>query len=83
MSIMNLEHTMVRINGATQDSPIAVFRCALPGVVDAAFAATWTTLQIIEEGHPDLIGVFDGTMDQKWVRETIEPNIKLEFEKAA
>ena len=83
MSIMNLDHTMVRIKGATQGSPIAVFRVALPGVVDAVFAATITTQEIIAEGRPDLIGVFDGSMDQKSVRETIEPNIKKEFEKAA
>jgi hypothetical protein len=54
---------MVRIKGATPDSQIAVFRCDEPENLNAVFAATVITRRMIDEGHRDLIGVYDGTMN--------------------
>jgi hypothetical protein len=66
MSLMSITHTMFRISSATPASPIAVFRCnenKEGGEVNAVFAATVKTHQMIAAGDPDLIGVYDGSMD--------------------
>jgi len=63
MSKGNLQQVMARIKGSEVSSPIAVFRCDEPEMLNAVFAATVKTQQMIEQRHPDLIGVYDGTMN--------------------
>jgi len=71
MSSMSVLHTMDRIKSATPSSPIAVFRGKVRGEVNAVFAATVRTRQLIEAGDPDLIGVYDGSMNMSEIAETL------------
>lgn len=66
MSKSNLNHVMMRIRGSDISSPIAVFRCNQPNMLDAVFAATVKTQQMLD--HPDLIGVYNGTMNMDQVK---------------
>ena len=43
MSNMNVTHILERIDLATPESPIAVFRCGAPGTLNAVFAKTVRT----------------------------------------
>lgn len=58
MSLNNIDITMVRIEEATPESRIAVFRCWRPGHLDCIFADTVEGLQRISVDK-DLIGVYD------------------------
>lgn len=51
-----------RIAAATNDSPIAVFTIHRRGklCLSAVFAGTATVKRMIEEKHPDLVGVYNG-----------------------
>ena len=71
MSHASLEHTLIRIKGATPESQIAVFKTPVPGALNAMFAVTVKTQEAIKEGHHDLIGVFDGLMDMSAVEELL------------
>ena len=75
MSNASLEHTLIRIKGANPGSPIAVFKTPLPDSLNAVFASTIKTQQMIYGDHPDLIGVFDGTMDMEAVKELLAGHI--------
>lgn len=75
MSYANLEQTLIRIKGATPDSPIAVFKTQVPGSLNAMFAATIKTQEMINENHPDLIGVFDGLMDIPAVKSLLASHV--------
>lgn len=76
MSKGNLQQVMTRIKGSEASSPIAVFRCEQPGMLDAVFAATVRTQQLIEQRHPDLIGVYDGTMNLNKVFQKLAGNVR-------
>jgi hypothetical protein len=82
MSDMNLRYTMNRIKSAAVDSRIAVFKSDKAGMVRTVFASTLESMDMIRV-NPDLVGVFDGTMDQKLIRGIIAGNITQEFEKTA
>lgn len=75
MSNATIENVMIRIKGAPPASKIAVFRCDEHGKLNAVFAATVTTTQLIDSGHPDLIGVYDGTMNLDDVRQELQGRI--------
>jgi hypothetical protein len=63
MSEGNLQHVMLRIKSATIKSPIAVFRTDTAGMVNAVFASTAKTHQMIAAKDATLIGVYDKEMD--------------------
>ena len=58
MSHTDLVNTMVRINYAKRESPIAVFLGDKKGKVDCYFAAVTAIQARIERGDPTLIGIF-------------------------
>ena len=68
MSVDNVDRVMTRIEFAHVESPIAVFKGNLPGQVNAMFAATVATQDRIARGDPDLIGVFDESMNLRHIR---------------
>lgn len=72
MSDMSVIHTMKRIEGATADSKIAVFKSSKPGCVNAVFAATVLTRRKIAAGDPLFIGEFDKTMDPARIRKKLD-----------
>ena len=76
MSISKLSQVMLRIEGAEPSSPIAVFRCWKAGMLQAVFADTIQTQQMIAERHPDLIGVFDGTMNQNQIMDQLAGHVR-------
>jgi hypothetical protein len=57
---------MDRIKTATPSSPIAVFKCSAPGMLNAVFGATVISQSKIRTDR-DLIGVYDGLMDRQVV----------------
>lgn len=64
MSISTVEIIMGRIESATENSPIAVFKLEEKcGKLNAVFGDTVITQQQIKSGHKDLIGVFHKGMD--------------------
>lgn len=71
MSISSIEHTMIRIEFAETDSPIAVFKCNVPGHVNALFAATIRTQDRINLAGSNLIGVFDMSMNQRHIKKML------------
>jgi hypothetical protein len=71
MSLMSVSHTIDRIKGATELSKIAVFRCEKSGEVNAVFASTVKTQKLIREKHPDLIGVYDSSMNLHEIERTL------------
>ncbi len=76
MSKGNLQEVMFRIKGSEASSPIAVFRCDQPEMFNAVFAATVKTQQMIEQRHPDLIGVYDGTMNLEQVVQELASHVR-------
>ena len=72
MSISTIEQTMERIAFATPESPLAVFKCNLPGHVNAMFAATIRVQARITTCDPALIGVFDGLMNRRHIQHMLE-----------
>ena len=67
---------MDRIKGATSQSPIAVFRCDKDNEVNAVFAATVKTQQMIAEKDPNLIGVYDASMNLYEIEQTLRKNVR-------
>lgn len=63
MSIMSVKLIMERIAIATPNSPIAVFRYGKSKYLNAMFGSTVRTMQQIRNGDPDLIGIYDKTMN--------------------
>ena len=76
MSISTIEQTMERIAFAVPESPIAVFRCHIPGRVNSMFAATIHAQERIARGDPTLIGVFDGLMKRRHIQHLLEQAAK-------
>ena len=75
MSIGTVEHILKRIEVATKDSPIAVFKgSSKDRGLDAVF---WTTdtMWRVAEGKSNYIGAFYGTMDMNKIKEILE-NVK-------
>ena len=80
MSNCTLQHTMIRIAGAPPESPIAVLRTTAPGKLNAVFADTLLTKEIITGESTALIGVFDKTMCMETVRQHLHTHVpKKEF----
>ena len=75
MTQSTLKHAMVRIQYAEHSSPIAVFRCPEPEKLNFVFASTVKTQQMISQGHPDFIGVYDSTMDQAKVLQELTGHV--------
>lgn len=72
MSISTIEQTMERIAFASPESPLAVFKCNIPGRVNAMFAATIHAQERITTCDPALIGVFDGLMNRRHIQHMLE-----------
>ena len=66
---------MIRIRGAEQDSPIAVFKCGYVGKLNAVFASTVKSKKLTNDKNKNWIGVFDKTMPDNIVRDILAPNI--------
>lgn len=81
MSIMKLHQLMPRIEGATADSRIAVFKCHIPGQLNAVFGDTVTTQKLIKDNDPSFIGIYHGGMDLSAVARNLRAVI-TESEKA-
>jgi hypothetical protein len=64
----NVDITMKRIEHATPESPIAVFRADVQSMVDSVFASTVVSQQKIRSNDPKLIGVFDRNSNPAVVR---------------
>lgn len=67
MSISDIETTMERIAFATEDSPIAVFRCNIPGRVNAMFANSIGVQERIRNKDQMLIGAYNGLMKKRHI----------------
>lgn len=63
MAIATPKLIMARIIEAQENSPIAVFRCNRPGVLNAVFAGSSTTQQQIKDSKTGLVGVYDKTSE--------------------
>ncbi len=70
MSVMLIPVILHRIKAAEPRSPIAVFLTE-NGRLDAMFGATVDTLGRIIASGPDLVGVFDRTMDISSIRKRL------------
>lgn len=80
MSLMKLDHILDRIKGAPKDSPIAVFSgMAGSGELNAVFADTIQTQQLIAKNHPSLIGVFDRHMPLGQIKQTLNQAINKQI----
>lgn len=75
MSLCTLKTTMARIKSAVPSSAIAVFRCNDAEKLDVVFAATVLTQDKIKAGDPNLIGVYDGTMDQDAIKRELDATL--------
>lgn len=75
MSFMTVHHAMDRIKAADPSSPIAIFRCGKEGEVNAVFGATVKTQQMIADGDPSLIGVYDSSMNLKIIEDVLRQNV--------
>lgn len=71
MSISDIETTMDRIAFASEDSPIAVFRCNIPGKVNAMFANSIGVQERIRNKDPMLIGIYHGTMKRRRIEKEL------------
>lgn len=76
MSDMKLHQVMGRIEIATKESPIAVFRSEFPEKLNAVFGATVRTKNLIEAKDKDFIGIFDKTMDLYKIEKKLHGFIK-------
>ena len=72
MSHATLKHIVARIEFATKESPIAVFRSEFRGKLDAVFGATIHTKQLIASGDKTYIGTFDKFSDMDAVKEYLD-----------
>ena len=63
MALTNLEHTMLRIDGATPGSRIAVFKCDKPGHLNTVFGDTVTTQKLIKSNDQAFVGIYHRQMD--------------------
>jgi len=75
MSFMEVKHVIERIKTATPSSPIAVFRGGGKNQVNAVFADTVYTQQMIANHDPTLIGVYDGSMNLGDIAQTLRKNV--------
>jgi hypothetical protein len=82
MSFCNLRSAMFRIRAATPESPILVLRSKSPGVVEVYFASTVWAHNRIRRGGPDVVGVFDNTMNDGSVEYAIYDALFAEPEAA-
>lgn len=71
MSISDIETTMERIAFATEESPIAVFRCNIPGRVNAMFANSVGVQERIQNNDTLLIGVYHGMMKKRHIEKQL------------
>ena len=69
MSRGNLADLMNRLKDT--DTPLAVFSTAMPGWFDICFADTLHTRKLIEQGHANLIGVYDSTSKPEQIRREV------------
>lgn len=75
MSTGTLAQVMDRIRGASIDSPIAVFSVGSSEKLNAVFGATITTQRMINQQHPDLIGVYNNQMNMDEVRKQLNSHL--------
>ena len=59
ISLTNIHLLWARLDVASHDSPIAIFKTNTPGHVNAVFANTVATRRLINAKCNDLIGVYD------------------------
>lgn len=71
MSNMSVKQTMKRIEIATPASQICVLDAFKNGLVNPVFAQTVMTQKMIDEKHPDIIGVYDKTMNLKEIEDLL------------
>jgi hypothetical protein len=71
MSLANLTVIMGRIKTATEASPIAVFKSAEYGKLNAVFGATVLTQSMINIGDPDYLGLYHKDMDLKKIKSVL------------
>ena len=72
MSVATIPAIMIRIQAATIDSPIAVFKSNKSrGKLESLFADTIKTEARIEKDHKNLVGVFDNSMAPSQVLDTL------------
>lgn len=71
MTVSLIPVIMTKVKHAEPDSPIAIFKAA-NGRLDALFAKTVFTSKRIEDGDPDLIGVYDRNTGLQWLRRKLE-----------
>jgi len=72
MSIATIPAIMTRINAATIDSPIAVFKSNKSREkLESLFAGTVQTEYRIKKDHKNLVGVFDNSMAPSQVLDTL------------
>lgn len=76
MSAGDINQVMIKIRGATTESPIAVFNCDKVGMLDAVFASTVMSQRRIRKNDKDLIGVYDNTMNLDEVQSQLKKHVR-------
>lgn len=72
MSRMSVAHAIQRIKGAPPDSPIMVMKHDDEGFVNAVFASTVVSQQMLKIDAGQIVGVYHGGMDMSMVRKALE-----------
>lgn len=76
MSVSTPATIIGRIKEASPLSPIAVFQCHVPGMLNAVFASTVATRELINNNAPGFIGVYDRNCDLAKVKKMLEEHAK-------
>lgn len=78
MSLANLEHAMIRIKSASNESPIAVFKSDELGLVNVVFGSTYLTQKLLRQSAyaTGFIGLFNKDMDMEEVKRAIKKAMK-------
>lgn len=75
MSKGNMVEIMVRVKGAEPESPIAIFRTPQLTMLNAVFANTVVTQQMIADKDMSFVGVYHNGMDLKDVERELSGKI--------
>lgn len=81
MSKMEINVALERIKIATVTSPILVLTCGEKGNVMCFFANTIESQRIICRQQPNVIGIFDSSMDFDDMKKLIKTRVRADYSK--
>ncbi len=79
MSLSTIQQILLRVEVATEKSPIAIFRtpAALTERLDSMFADTIYSKRYIKSNQEDLIGIFDKSTNADILREKLIRELRV------